>query len=166
MKNYLNNKQGQIQVTAKSSEFKRSTFKQEERMVIPASGGARFFLLAGRIFYSVIFIMAAPGLISNKMTGYATSHGVPMASLLVPVAGILALLGGLSILFGYKARLGAWALIIFLVPVTLIMHNFWAMSDPTQAQMQLIHFMKNMSLLGGAFMIAYFGSGHLSLDKK
>ena len=125
-----------------------------------------FFVLVGRILYSSIFIMAAPGLISNKMSGYAMSQGVPMASLLVPIAGILVLLGGLSVLFGYKAKLGAWALIVFLVPVTLMMHNFWAMSDPEQAQMQQIHFMKNISLLGAALMIAHFGSGPLSLDKK
>ena len=126
----------------------------------------QYAVLLGRILYSLIFIFASLGHFSQQTIGYAASQGVPMASILVPISGVMALLGGLSILFGYKARLGAWALIIFLVPVTLMMHNFWAMSDPGQAQMQQIHFMKNVSLLGAALMVAYFGSGPLSLDKK
>jgi len=67
-------------------------------------------------------------------------------------------------MLGYRARLGAWLLVLFLVPVTVIMHNFWAVTDPMMAQMQLGFFLANVSRIGGALLIAYFGAGPLSLD--
>jgi len=117
-----------------------------------------------RLFFALIFLMSTPGHFTSKTIGYAASHGVPMASILVPISGLIALAGGLSILLGYKARWGAWLIVLFLVPVTLSMHNFWAVTDPMAAQMQQIMFMKNLSMLGGALLISYFGSGPLSLD--
>ena len=91
---------------------------------------------------------------------------MPLASIAVPLAGILALVGGLSILFGYHAKIGAWLLVLFLVPVTPMMHNFWAVKDPLMAQMQMVNFLKNLSLLGGAFLISQFGAGPWSLDAR
>ena len=87
-----------------------------------------------------------------------------MASLLVPFAGIVALVGGLSVLLGYQTRLGAWLLVLFLVPVTLVMHNFWAAPDITAFQVERALFIRNIALLGGALLLAYFGGGPLSLD--
>jgi putative oxidoreductase len=89
-----------------------------------------------------------------------------LASIAVPLSGMIALAGGLSILLGYRARWGAWLIVLFLVPVTIIMHNFWAVTDPNAAQMQQIMFMKNLSMLGAALMITHFGSGPLSLDDR
>ena len=63
-------------------------------------------------------------------------------------------------------RVEAWFLAIFLVPVTLTMHNFWAMKDPMMAQIQMAMFTKNLSMLGGALLISQFGAGPLSLDAK
>jgi putative oxidoreductase len=124
----------------------------------------KFIVLAGRILFSVIFVMSAPNLFSKQSIGYAASQGTPMADVFVPIAGVLALLGGLSALFGFQARWGAWLLVLFLVPVTLIMHRFWGLSDPQAAMMQMISFMKNVSMTGGALLIAYFGSGPFSVD--
>ncbi len=84
----------------------------------------------------------------------------------MPAAAVIAIFGGVSILLGYYARVGAWLLVLFLVPVTLMLHNFWAVKNPTLAQTEQIMFMKNMSMLGGALLIAYFGSGPLSLDAR
>jgi putative oxidoreductase len=125
-----------------------------------------YLVLLGRILYAAIFIMAAPGHFSAGAIGYAASQGVPLASIAVPVSGLIALAGGLSILLGYRAKWGAWLIVLFLVPVTVMMHNFWAMTDPNAAQMQQIMFMKNLSMLGAALMIAHFGSGPLSLDDR
>src|SRR5205085_7119999 len=97
---------------------------------------------------------------------YAANQGVPLATWLVPLSGIIALLGGISILIGYKARYGAWLLVLFLIPVTLMMHKFWGLADANAAKLQQIMFLKNLSMLGGAFLIAYFGSGPLSVDRK
>jgi len=118
----------------------------------------------GRILFALIFVMSAPGHFTGKTIGYAASHGVPMASILVPISGLIALAGGLSILLGFWARCGGWLIVLFLVPVTLTMHNFWAVTDPMQAQMQHIMFMKNLAMLGGALLISYFGRGPVSLD--
>jgi putative oxidoreductase len=128
--------------------------------------GGKSLVLLGRVCYALIFVLAGPSLFSQAVIGYAAAHGVPLASILVPISGVLAILGGLSVAVGYKATWGAWLLALFLVPVTLMMHNFWAEKDPTAAQMQQIMFMRNVSMLGGAFLIAYFGAGPLSLDAR
>jgi putative oxidoreductase len=103
---------------------------------------------------------------SSKGIEYGASQGVPIPSILVPLSGLMAFLGALSIILGYKAKIGAWLIILFLIPITFMMHKFWTISDPMQMQMQMSMFMKNLSMLGGAFIIAYFGSGPLSLDGR
>src|SRR5256714_4303211 len=110
--------------------------------------------------------MTVLGHFSAAYIGYAAQQGVPAAGLLVPLSGVIATLGGLSVTLGYKAKLGAWLLVLFLVPVTLMMHNFWAVTDPMMRGMQIAMFMKNLSMLGAALLIAYFGSGPLSLDAR
>jgi putative oxidoreductase len=126
----------------------------------------QYAVLAGRVLYSAIFVMTLVGHFSPMTIGYAAQSGVPLPGLLVPLSGIIAGVGGLSILLGYRAKLGAWLIVLFLVPVTLTMHNFWAVADPMMAQMQQAMFMKNLSMLGGALLIAYFGAGPLSLDAR
>ncbi len=133
---------------------------------VKESGAANVVVLAGRLLFSAIFIVAGLGHFSQQEIGYAAHAGVPMAGLLVPLSGVLALAGGLSVLLGYRARIGAWFLVLFLIPVTLMMHNFWAVKDPMQAQMQMAHFLKNLSMLGGSLLISHFGAGPLSLDAR
>ena len=97
---------------------------------------------------------------------FAASTGLPMADILVPVSGIIALVGGLSVLTGFHARVGALLILLFLIPVTFIMQNFWSVTDPTMAQMQMTHFMKNLALIGAAILIAFYGAGPVSLDNR
>jgi putative oxidoreductase len=123
-------------------------------------------VLTARVLYTAIFILSGLTHFSSQVVGYAASAGVPFASLAVPAAGILAVAGGLSILLGYRAKIGAWAVVLFLVPVTLMMHNFWAVKDPMMHQMQFVMFMKNLALIGGALLISQFGSGPWSLDDR
>jgi putative oxidoreductase len=92
--------------------------------------------------------------------------GVPLASLAVPLSGLMILLGGLSIILGYKAKIGALLIIIFLIPTSFIMHPFWKMTEPMQAQINMIMFMKNISMTGAALIFYYFGNGPLSFDKE
>jgi putative oxidoreductase len=125
-----------------------------------------YVLLLGRIFYSLIFILGGLNHFIPGTIAYANSNGVPIPWLLVPLAGIIAVVGGLSILLGLKAKWGGWLIAIFLVPITFIMHKFWGITDPLLAAIQKIMFMKNLSMLGGALIIAYFGSGPISLDEK
>ena len=126
----------------------------------------RYLTLAGRIFFAAIFVASGLSHFSAPVIGYAAQQGVPLAQLVVPASGLLAMAGGLSIATGFRARLGAWLLVLFLVPVTLAMHPFWAVTDPMMAQLQQAMFMKNLALTGGALLIAYFGGGPLSLDDR
>ncbi len=126
----------------------------------------KYLLLLGRILFSAIFIIKPLDHFSSKMIDHATLTGVPMAMLLVPLAGIIAFLGGLSILLGYKAKIGAWLIVIFLLPTAFVMHKFWQSTDPFSMMMHQYCFWKNISMLGAALMITYFGSGPLSFDKK
>ncbi|MES2199657.1 MAG: DoxX family protein [Chlamydiota bacterium] len=126
----------------------------------------RYVFLLGRILFSTVFLIKSLEHFSPKMIDHATSMGVPMASVLVPVAGLIAFLGGLSILLGYKAKVGAWLLVIFLLPTTFVVHRFWDAKDFFSNMMHQYCFFKNVSLLGAALMVSYFGSGPLSLDKK
>lgn len=126
----------------------------------------KYIVLAGRILYSLIFINSGIFHFSGAAVGYASSQGVPIASFLVPLSGIMAIAGGLSIAFGFKARWGAWILVAFLIPVTFMMHAFWNITDPEQQQMQMTMFMKNISMLGGAYLITWFGAGPVSFDAK
>jgi putative oxidoreductase len=123
-------------------------------------------VVLGRFLFALIFLMAGANHFSKQTIGYAESAGVPLASIAVPLAGVLAIAGGLSILLGYRAKLGAWLIVLFLVPVTVMMHKFWTVTDPMMAQIQMILFMKNVSMLGGALLISQFGAGPLSLDAR
>ncbi len=126
----------------------------------------KYIVLLGRILYSAIFITAGPGHFTAGTIGYAAAKGVPLASIVVPISGAMAILGGLSILLGFKAKYGAWLIVVFLVPITLMIHNFWTVADPMARQIQYLNFIKNVSMLGAALMITHFGSGPLSVDKK
>ena len=140
---------------------------------IAISGGAETtsfpqgaLVVLGRFLFALIFLMSGPFHFSKQEVAYAVAQGVPLASILVPFSGVLAFAGGLSILLGYRAKLGAWLLVLFLIPVTLMMHKFWAVQDPMMAQMHMAMFMKNVAMLGGALLISQFGAGPFSLDAR
>lgn len=123
--------------------------------------------LGGRILLSFMFIISGWG----KITGYAgtaaymASKGMPFPALLLPGAIAIELGCGLMLLVGWKVRFAASALFLFLIPTTLIFHNFWA-ADPAQAQDQMINFMKNLTIMGGMLYVMAFGAGPLSLDAR
>jgi putative oxidoreductase len=124
----------------------------------------RYAVLAGRQLFAAIFIIASAGHFNPQTIASAARHSVPLPHILVPLSGVIALLGGLSVLLGYRTRFGAWLLVIFLVPVTLIMHNFWTAWDPATSQIEKAMFMKNVTMVGGALLISYFGAGPFSVD--
>ena len=123
-------------------------------------------VVLGRFFFALIFLLAGANHFNRQTIGYAASQGVPLASIAVPLSGVLAIAGGLSILLGYRAKLGAWLIVLFLIPLTLMMHKFWTVTDPIMAQIQMILFMKNVSMVGGALLISHFGAGPFSLDAR
>jgi putative oxidoreductase len=126
----------------------------------------RILFPIARVLFAAIFITAAPRHFTQEGIQHATDLGVPLAKLLVPLSGVMALVGGLSIVLGWKARWGAWALVAFLVPVTAMMHAFWRQTDPTAFHIQQAMFMKNLSMLGGALLLTQFGAGRISIDDR
>lgn len=128
------------------------------------SDEVRYLALVGRQLFSIIFIIASAGHFTPGTIALAAEHGVPIAGLLVPVSGLIALAGGLSVLFGYRARIGGTLLVVFLVPVTFTMHNFWAAADATAFRLELALFLRNIVLLACALLVARNGAGSLSLD--
>ena len=112
-------------------------------------------VLIGRILFAALFLGSAFGHFTQTdvMTGFAKARGVPFARLAVLGGGVLLLLGGLSILLGVWADLGALALVVFLVPTALLMHGFWKETDPMARQMEMIQFQKDLALAGAALML-------------
>jgi putative oxidoreductase len=122
--------------------------------------------LTGRILFSLIFIAASPRHFTHEGFQHAADLGVPAAGLLVPISGLMAIAGALSVAVGYRARWGAWMLVAFLVPVTLWMHAFWKLRDPVAIHIQQSMFAKNLSMVGAALLISQFGAGRMSLDDR
>lgn len=86
------------------------------------------------------------------LSSYAQSKGTPAPSAAVIVSGIMILLGGLSILLGVYPVVGIALIIAFLIPVSFIMHNFWAVSDQQMKIIDMINFTKNLALVGATLM--------------
>lgn len=122
--------------------------------------------LIGRIFFSAIFLITASGHFMPETIAFAASKGVPFAALAVPLSGVMEIIGALSIAFGYKAKWGAWLIVLFLVPITFSMHSFWTIEDPMARYGDMVHFLKNISMLGGALILTQYGPGPISVDKK
>jgi putative oxidoreductase len=127
---------------------------------------SRYLVPIGRVLFALIFITAAPRHFSEDGARHAAELGLPGAGLLVPLSGVMALLGGISVALGYKARWGAWLLVAFLVPVTLVMHAFWRLHDPAAIHIQQAMFAKNLSMLGGALFLSQVGAGAFSIDAR
>jgi putative oxidoreductase len=111
------------------------------------------FLLLGRILFGGMFLINGINHFAmlQGMTQYAASRGVPAPHALVIISGLMIILGGVSVILGLAPRIGLWLIVAFLVPVTLAMHPFWSISDPTQHMVQMVNFIKNVGLLGAAF---------------
>src|SRR5262252_2816023 len=105
-----------------TSNVARSDFRPRAAALDRELTWLRYLVPVARLLFSAIFLMTAFSHFGAKSVGYAQMHGVPMANVLVPISGILAVAGGLSVTLGFHARVGAWLLVLFLVPVTLMMH--------------------------------------------
>ncbi len=124
----------------------------------------KYLFLVGRILFVYMFIKAG---LTTHWTGmavqYARAAGVPLPQLFVPLSGVIALVGGVMLLVGFKPRIGAWLLVLFLVPVTLFMHRFWGLSDAQAAMSQQGQFLKNCAMIGAALMFQFIDRWPLSI---
>jgi putative oxidoreductase len=125
--------------------------------------------VVGRIMLSAIFLLAAVG---NKIPHFNDvaklmgDKGIPAAQVMLVGAIVFLIAGSLSIILGYKARIGATLLLIFLVLATYYFHDFWHATSDKEKQDQMIHFLKNVSMMGAMLLIIANGTGPMSLDEK
>jgi len=119
--------------------------------------------LAGRILLALIFLESGVEKITSySMTlGYMTQAGLPFPQVLLVASAIVEIGCALALITGWKARLGALGLVIWMIPVTLIFHSPFAAD-----QMTHIHFMKNLAITGGLLMVFAFGPGAWSLGRS
>ena len=112
-------------------------------------------LIIARILFSFMFVMSGVNHLTqpDAMVGYATFKKVPMPKQSVLLSGVLLLLGGLSVILGVWADLGALVLVVLLVIMAVKMHDFWTQTDPHAKQVEMVGFMKNIGLAGGALFI-------------
>ncbi|MCX6989804.1 MAG: DoxX family membrane protein [Chlamydiae bacterium] len=145
------------------------------------------FAFIGRLFLSGIFIFTAMQDIiqwnsqeefafttlttmlqsgsGNRFILDAIAVIVPKLSIFFAAAVFLKLLGGICVLFQWKARFGAFLLLLFLIPVTVIIHNFWDKTGLARVE-ELVQFWKNIGIAGGLFLLlAYNSSGNNNFNK-
>ncbi len=127
----------------------------------------RFGPLAGRVLIAMIFVLSGFGKITGfeGTVGYIASKGLPLPQLAAVGAIIVELGGGILLVLGWKARWAAAAILVFTAMAAVIFHNFWAV-PADQVQNQMIHFMKNISMVGGLLYVVLHGSGPLSMDES
>jgi putative oxidoreductase len=142
----------------------KASIKKETSMA-NSSGGV--VPLLGRILISIVFILGGVG----KITGFSMEEGMvaakhlPLPAVALGVALVIELVGGLAVLLGVFTRVMAWILFVYLIPTTLLFHNFWAMSGMDKIDNQF-HFEKNLAIMGGLLVLAAFGPGRLSIDSS
>lgn len=123
--------------------------------------------LLGRILLATLFLLSGfmkiPGF--EATAGMMASKGLPMPQVLLAITIVVEMGGGLMIIAGFKARWAALGLFLWLIPVTLVFHRFWGI-DAAQAQGQMTHFLKNLSIMGGMALLFAFGPGAYSIDKR
>jgi uncharacterized membrane protein YphA (DoxX/SURF4 family) len=111
--------------------------------------------LLGRLIFGGYFLYNGINHLrgAREMAPYARAKGVPAPEIMVPLSGIPLIIGGASLLLGVKPKLGAAAILGFLAGVSPIMHDFWRNEDPNERQKNMIDFMKNAALAGGALAL-------------
>jgi putative oxidoreductase len=124
-------------------------------------GNSASISLIGRILLGLLFLMSGVHKILDPQgtQQYMAAMGMTgMTALLYGGAIVAELAGGFSLLLGYKAKIGAWLLVAFMIPTSLLFHTNFA--DPNQ----MIHFLKNLSIIGGLLYVGLYGAGRLSMD--
>ncbi len=123
--------------------------------------------LVGRLLLASIFLVSGIAKVtdSSGTIAHMTKAGIPAAEALVWFAAFAELAGAVSLITGFLTRLGAIALMVFLVAATLLFHDFWNYSGAERLP-QMVNFLKNVGLGGGLALVVAYGPGRYSLDHK
>jgi putative oxidoreductase len=125
------------------------------------------YALVGRILLSAIFIISAVAKIMewNGTAQMMAAKGIPAAPVALAIATFIELVGGMAIVFGVFSRVSALVMLLYLIPVTLVMHDFWSVG-PAQMNIQLVNFLKNLAIMGGLAMVSAFGPGRYCIGTE
>ena len=123
----------------------------------PMNSTQRYVLVVSRVLVAMIFLLNGLGIISQALAAKELiEHGAPAS--LVPFlmlgARTLEIVAGVGLIFGIYPRLAAVALLIFLVPTTILAHAFWQAAGTATFTVQLLNFLKNTAMAGGLLFIA------------
>lgn len=123
-------------------------------------------LFLGRLCISAIFLISG---ISKFVEYNATAQmmaakGLSYVPVLLIIAALIEIICSLSLIFGYKTRLGSLILLLYLIPVTYVFHNFWAL-EGADRQLQMIMFLKNLAIFGGLLEVLAIGAGGCGCDR-
>ena len=125
-------------------------------------GVRKYSPVIGRVLIALIFVLSGLGKIMNfdGTLGFMQSVGIPFTAFALVIVIAIELLGGIFLILGLKTKWVAGTLIIYTAIAALIFHTNFA------DQNQMAHFMKNLAIIGGLILIANYGPGPFSLDKK
>ncbi len=124
--------------------------------------------LVGRILVAAVFVLSG----INKMVDFAgttalmNSVGLPVAELLLVITILIEVGAGMMLVIGWQTRTAALILLLFMIPVTIVFHNPWASAESAVVQQQMIHFLKNLAIMGGLLNLLAFGAGAYSAEKR
>jgi putative oxidoreductase len=121
--------------------------------------------LSGRILLSVVFLISGLFKVAgySQIVSYAAAAHLPVPGVAIALAAVAELGCGLAILAGFKTRIAAWILFLYLIPTSFIFHNFWAVQGMEQ-QTQMVNFIKNVAIMGGLLLLSVNGAGAYSAD--
>ena len=111
-----------------------------------------YLLIISRVIFGGYFIISGVNHLThrNMLAGYAASKKVPSPKLAVVVSGVIAILGGLGVMLALFVPVSVALIVLFLLPITFMMHNFWALPDANARAMEQVSFMKNIALLAAS----------------
>lgn len=123
------------------------------------------FIFIARLCLAGVFVFAGASklIFFDQTQAYMASKGLTAIPLFLVGAALVELVGGLSLILGYKSRFGAALLLFFLVPVTFIFHDFWNATGEEQ-HLQQIMFLKNLAIFGGLLYVLFDGAGGFAFD--
>ena len=112
-------------------------------------------LLVGRIMFGAYFAMMGMMHFAKMgtMVRFSESKKIPMPKVSVIITGLLLLLGGLGIITGSFVSIALLMLVMFLIPVSFLIHQFWKAETPQDRMVEMQSFLKNMALLGGILIL-------------
>lgn len=128
---------------------------------------SNLLIFVGRVLMSALFLLGAYWHVTNWETALAktASTGVFRPDLILVFATVLLVLGGVSLLLGYKTRVGAVLLIVEIIMTALIFHPFWNATDADRT-LVLLQFLNRTALCGGLLVLISAGPGSISIDRN